>query len=63
MERIRWKCMPAICWMQEQDDASYQWNTGDTTQSIVIQAEGMYTVEMESPIGLHWFRFGLCETD
>ena len=31
--------------------SSYLWNTGDTTVSIVIQSEGMYTVEMESQIG------------
>jgi gliding motility-associated-like protein len=30
---------------------SYRWNPGDTTQSIVIQAEGMYKVEMKSPVG------------
>jgi gliding motility-associated-like protein len=28
--------------------ASYRWSPGDTTQSIVIQESGMYTVEMES---------------
>jgi len=31
--------------------SSYRWNTGDTTESIVINAEGMYTVMMESPVG------------
>jgi gliding motility-associated-like protein len=31
--------------------SSYRWNTGDSTESIVINAEGMYTVEMESPVG------------
>ena len=31
--------------------ASYKWNTGDTTESIVIQSEGMYSVEMESLFG------------
>ncbi|HNQ84214.1 MAG TPA: hypothetical protein PKM34_11255, partial [Bacteroidales bacterium] len=31
--------------------SSYRWNTGDTTESIVINAEGMYSVEMESPVG------------
>jgi gliding motility-associated-like protein len=31
--------------------ASYRWSPGDTTQSIVIQAEGKYVVEMESQIG------------
>jgi gliding motility-associated-like protein len=31
--------------------SSYIWNTGDTTESIVINAEGMYKVEMESSIG------------
>jgi gliding motility-associated-like protein len=31
--------------------SSYLWNTGDSTESIVIQAEGMYIVEMESQIG------------
>ncbi|MBP6871054.1 MAG: gliding motility-associated C-terminal domain-containing protein [Bacteroidales bacterium] len=31
--------------------ASYKWNTADSTQSIVIQAEGKYLVEMESQIG------------
>ncbi len=31
--------------------SSYRWNTGDSTESIVITAEGMYTVEMESPVG------------
>ncbi len=30
---------------------SYLWNTGDSTASIVIHAEGMYSVEMESVIG------------
>jgi len=30
---------------------SYLWNTGDTTESIVINAEGMYLVEMESQVG------------
>ncbi len=30
---------------------SYLWNTGDTTESIDIIADGMYSVEMESPIG------------
>jgi len=31
--------------------ASYRWNTADSMQSIVIQAEGKYQVEMESQIG------------
>jgi len=31
--------------------SSYLWNTGDTTESIMINAEGMYVVEMESPVG------------
>ena len=31
--------------------ASYKWNTAYSTQSIVIQAEGKYLVEMESQIG------------
>jgi gliding motility-associated-like protein len=31
--------------------ASYRWSPGDTTQSIVIQEEGMYIVEMESQLG------------
>jgi gliding motility-associated-like protein len=31
--------------------SSYHWNTGDSTASIVINSEGMYTVEMESPVG------------
>jgi gliding motility-associated-like protein len=31
--------------------SSYSWNTGDTTESIVILAEGKYSVEMESPAG------------
>jgi gliding motility-associated-like protein len=31
--------------------SSYRWNTGDSTESIVINAEGMYKVEMESPVG------------
>ena len=30
---------------------SYLWNTGDTTESLVINSEGMYTVELESPVG------------
>jgi gliding motility-associated-like protein len=30
---------------------SYRWSLGDTTQSIVIQEEGKYLVEMESQIG------------
>jgi gliding motility-associated-like protein len=30
---------------------SYRWSPGDTTQSIVIQAEGTYSVEMESQAG------------
>jgi len=30
---------------------SYRWNTGDSTETIVINAEGMYLVEMESVIG------------
>jgi gliding motility-associated-like protein len=30
---------------------SYYWNSGDTTQSIVIQEEGMYSVGMESLFG------------
>jgi gliding motility-associated-like protein len=31
--------------------ASYKWNTGDTTESIVIPSVGMYSVEMESLFG------------
>jgi gliding motility-associated-like protein len=31
--------------------ASYRWSPGDTSQSIVIQAQGMYLVEMESLLG------------
>ncbi|MDX9906162.1 MAG: gliding motility-associated C-terminal domain-containing protein [Bacteroidales bacterium] len=31
--------------------ASYRWSPGDTTQSIVIQESGMYSVEMGSQIG------------
>jgi gliding motility-associated-like protein len=31
--------------------ASYRWSPGDTTQSIVIQTEGMYSVGMESLFG------------
>jgi gliding motility-associated-like protein len=31
--------------------SSYLWNTGASTQSIIINSEGMYTVGMESPIG------------
>lgn len=31
--------------------SSYLWNTGDTTESLVINSEGMYSVEMESPVG------------
>jgi gliding motility-associated-like protein len=31
--------------------SSYLWNTGDTTESIVINTEGLYMVEMESPVG------------
>ncbi len=31
--------------------SSYRWNTGDSTESIVINAEGIYKVEMESPVG------------
>ncbi len=31
--------------------SSYLWNTGDSTESIIINAEGMYKVEMESPVG------------
>jgi gliding motility-associated-like protein len=31
--------------------ASYRWSPGDTTQNIVIQEAGMYSVEMESQIG------------
>jgi gliding motility-associated-like protein len=30
---------------------SYRWSPGDTTQSIVIQSEGKYMVEMESQVG------------
>ncbi len=30
---------------------SYRWSPGDTTQSIVIQEAGLYSVEMESQIG------------
>jgi gliding motility-associated-like protein len=31
--------------------SSYLWNTGDTAESIMINSEGMYSVEMESPVG------------
>jgi gliding motility-associated-like protein len=31
--------------------ASYKWNTGDTTESIIIPSVGMYKVEMESQVG------------
>ncbi len=31
--------------------ASYNWNTGDSTQSIQIETEGWYKVEMESQAG------------
>jgi gliding motility-associated-like protein len=31
--------------------AYYLWNTGETTESITITTEGMYTVEMESGMG------------
>ncbi len=31
--------------------SSYLWNTGDSSESIVITSEGMYMVEMESPVG------------
>jgi gliding motility-associated-like protein len=31
--------------------SSYLWNTGDSAESITINAEGMYKVEMESPVG------------
>jgi len=31
--------------------SSYRWNTGDSTESIVINAEGMYSVVMETPVG------------
>jgi len=31
--------------------ASYKWSTGDTTESIIIPSVGMYSVEMESPVG------------
>jgi gliding motility-associated-like protein len=31
--------------------SSYLWNTGDSTESITINSEGMYSVEMESPVG------------
>jgi gliding motility-associated-like protein len=31
--------------------ASYKWNTGDTTESIIIPSVGLYSVEMESPVG------------
>jgi gliding motility-associated-like protein len=31
--------------------SSYLWNTGDTTESITINSEGMYMVELESPVG------------
>ncbi|MDX9906873.1 MAG: gliding motility-associated C-terminal domain-containing protein [Bacteroidales bacterium] len=31
--------------------SSYLWNTGDSTESIVINTEGMYTVDMESSVG------------
>jgi gliding motility-associated-like protein len=30
---------------------SYLWNTGDSTANIIINAEGLYKVEMESPVG------------
>ncbi|MFA4863743.1 MAG: gliding motility-associated C-terminal domain-containing protein, partial [Bacteroidales bacterium] len=31
--------------------ASYLWNTGDTAESIIIETEGMYKVQLESPAG------------
>jgi gliding motility-associated-like protein len=31
--------------------SSYRWNTGDTSESIIINSEGMYTVDMESLAG------------
>ncbi|MCK9399962.1 MAG: gliding motility-associated C-terminal domain-containing protein [Bacteroidales bacterium] len=31
--------------------SSYLWNTGDTTESIVINSEGKFKVEMESSVG------------
>ncbi len=31
--------------------SSYHWNTGDSTESIEIYSEGMYSVEMKSSIG------------
>jgi gliding motility-associated-like protein len=31
--------------------SSYLWNTGDTTESIVVNTEGMYFVKMESTAG------------
>jgi gliding motility-associated-like protein len=31
--------------------ASYKWNTGDTTESIIIPSVGMYKVDMVSPVG------------
>lgn len=31
--------------------SSYRWNTGDTTEGIPINSEGMYSVEMESQMG------------
>jgi gliding motility-associated-like protein len=31
--------------------SSYLWNTGDSSESIVITAEGMHKVEMESQVG------------
>ena len=30
---------------------SFKWSTGDTTESIIIPSVGMYSVEMESPVG------------
>jgi len=31
--------------------ASYLWNTGDTAESIIINTEGLYKVQLESPAG------------
>jgi gliding motility-associated-like protein len=31
--------------------ASYRWNTGDSTNSLVIESEGVYWLEMTSPAG------------
>jgi gliding motility-associated-like protein len=31
--------------------SSYRWNTGDTIENTIVNTEGMYSVEMESPAG------------